>query len=103
MNGDMITATKEPKAGIDVSTALALERTYLAIERTLMGWIRTALSMIGFGFTIGKLGQVLDDVRVKGPLGNIRPVSVKQIACLLVVLGTVALPFSIGAECANST
>jgi hypothetical protein len=34
-------------------TSLAMERTYWAAERTLMGWIRTALSMISFGFTIG--------------------------------------------------
>ena len=72
-------------------TDLAMDRTYLADERTLMGWIRTALSMISFGFTIGKLGQVLQNVELKGILGNIRTVSIKDIAYFLVVLGTVAL------------
>jgi putative membrane protein len=33
---------------------LALERTFLAHERTLMAWIRTATSMITFGFTLYK-------------------------------------------------
>jgi uncharacterized membrane protein YidH (DUF202 family) len=31
---------------------MARERTILAADRTLMAWIRTTLSMIGFGFTI---------------------------------------------------
>jgi putative membrane protein len=37
-----------------LADVLALERTRMAADRTLMGWIRTALSMIGFGFTIYK-------------------------------------------------
>jgi putative membrane protein len=56
-------ATKKRKARKIVNAAasrarkrpdLAIERNYLAAENTLMGWIRTALSMIGFGFTIYK-------------------------------------------------
>jgi len=72
-------------------TDIAIDRTYLADERTLMAWIRTSLSMISFGFTIGKLGQVLEQVEFKGILGNIRTVSIKDLAYFLVVLGTVAL------------
>ena len=72
-------------------TDLALERNYLASERTLMGWIRTSLSMISFGFAIGKLGQVVENVEVKRVLGSPRMVSVERIALFLVVLGTVAL------------
>ncbi len=68
-----------------------MDRTYLADERTLMAWIRTSLSMIGFGFTIGKLGQVIHDIEFKGLLGNTRTVGVKGLAYFLVVLGTVAL------------
>jgi len=37
-----------------LADVLATERTRMAADRTLMGWIRTALSMIGFGFTIFK-------------------------------------------------
>ena len=37
-----------------LADVLATERTRMAADRTLMGWIRTALSMIGFGFTIYK-------------------------------------------------
>jgi putative membrane protein len=38
----------------DENTLLAVDRTRLAHERTLMAWIRTATSMISFGFTIYK-------------------------------------------------
>jgi len=72
-------------------TDLAMERSYMAAERTLMGWIRTSLSMISFGFTIGKLGQVLQDVEIRGLMGNVRTVSIENIAYFLVILGTVAL------------
>ena len=36
------------------SNQLAADRTWLAQERTLMAWVRTATSMISFGFTIFK-------------------------------------------------
>jgi putative membrane protein len=39
---------------LKTSDILALDRTRMAAERTLMAWVRTALSMIGFGFTIYK-------------------------------------------------
>jgi putative membrane protein len=41
-------------AGLDTATRLAVNRTHLAHERTLMAWVRTAISLIGFGFTIYK-------------------------------------------------
>jgi putative membrane protein len=72
-------------------TDLAMERTYLAADRTLMGWIRTALSMISFGFTIGKLGQVMHEVNVKGIIGRTRTMSIENIAYFLVILGSLAL------------
>jgi hypothetical protein len=88
---------QEPEAGqTDIATRLAHERTdlallrnYMAVERTLMAWIRTSLSMISFGFTIGKLGQVMTDVEVRGFLGRVRDLSVESIAYFLVILGTV--------------
>jgi len=72
-------------------THLAMDRTFLASERTLMAWIRTSLSMISFGFTIGKLGKVLENVEFKGLLGNVRTVSTEALAYFLVILGTAAL------------
>lgn len=87
-------AGPEPKK---TSTALAAERTDFAMnrtdmaaERTLMAWIRTDLSMISFGFTIGKIGQALSEVEVRG-LKGMRVVGVGTIASFLVVLGTLSL------------
>ena len=72
-------------------TQLAMERTHLSYERTLMAWIRTSLSMITFGFTLGKLAQMLQSVQTKGVPTVLVPASIKDLAYLLVVLGTVAL------------
>ncbi len=74
-------------------TNLALERSYQAVERTLMAWIRTALAMISFGFTIGKLAQVVEGGEVKGFFG--RTIGVDSIAYFLVILGTSALVLAI--------
>ncbi|HAR96507.1 MAG TPA: hypothetical protein DCR97_11180 [Deltaproteobacteria bacterium] len=73
-----------------MSTHLALDRTYWAAQRTLMGWIRTALAMISFGFTIGKVGQTLQEIEVKG-LQGMRMIGIDSIAYFLVILGTAAL------------
>jgi putative membrane protein len=43
---------------LDRSTILAIERTRAAYERTMMAWIRTATSLITFGFTIYKFFQL---------------------------------------------
>ena len=42
---------------LKLNDQLAIDRTRLAAERSLMAWIRTALSMIAFGFTIYKFLQ----------------------------------------------
>ena len=89
--------TSDPGA-TDVSTHLALERTdmaiernYLASERTLMGWIRTSISMITFGFTIGKLQQSLQSFEVQGVFQASRTLSIRTLAYFLVIIGTGAL------------
>jgi putative membrane protein len=71
-------------------TELAIERTNLALERTLEAWIRTALSMISFGFTLGKLVQSTQGGQVAGIFGN-RTWSVSGLAYFLVVAGVAAL------------
>ncbi len=47
----------EPNAS-PTSNQMAADRTWMAHERTLMAWIRTATSMISFGFTIYKFFEV---------------------------------------------
>jgi putative membrane protein len=50
----------ETPAAPNVANELAKERNREVAERTLMAWIRTALSLIGFGFGIGKLAAYMD-------------------------------------------
>jgi putative membrane protein len=71
-------------------TSLGIERTGLALERTLEAWIRTALSMISFGFTLGKLVHTTEGGRVTGLFGE-RTWSVSGLAYFLVITGVVAL------------
>jgi len=42
----------ETRKELDDATKLAFERTWLAEERTLQAWVRTATSLITFGFAI---------------------------------------------------
>jgi putative membrane protein len=72
-----------------LADALATERTRMAADRTLMGWIRTALSMIGFGFTIFKF---LESIQSKEWASEaIRPHSPRTVGLTLVSIGVFAL------------
>jgi putative membrane protein len=54
-----------------------------------MAWIRTALAMISFGFTLGKLGDALDADPVTCLFGQTTDVA--GVAYYLVSLGTLSL------------
>jgi putative membrane protein len=90
MENLLTSSSAQTKSPAEKSTDLALVRSYFAAERTLMAWIRTSLSMISFGFSIGKVSEVLATVEVKGFRGA-RIVSVLTVAHFLVTTGTVAL------------
>ena len=65
------------------------KRTIIAAERTLMAWVRTALSMIGFGFTIYKFFQYLPQELAAGNIR--RPQAPRNLGMTLIALGTLAL------------
>ena len=44
----------------------------MAADRTLMAWIRTSLSLIGFGFGIGKAYEYLKSAGLRDPADPIR-------------------------------
>jgi len=61
----------------------------MAADRSLMAWIRTALSMIGFGFTIYKFFQYMPEELATGNVR--RPQAPRNLGLTLIALGTVAL------------
>jgi putative membrane protein len=76
---------------VDRNTQLSLQRSFLAAERTLMAWIRTSISMIGFGFTLAKLFESLAaaHVLIKGPAGRVW--TAEGVGMVLISLGTLSL------------
>jgi putative membrane protein len=72
-------------------TELAKARNRDAEERTLMAWIRTSLSLIGFGFGIDSIVIAIDQA-----LGDsLNPLSLTRILGLaFVALGTFALLYA---------
>jgi putative membrane protein len=73
---------------LKLSDQLAIDRTRLAAERNLMAWIRTALSLIAFGFTIYKF---LQTIQQQSTLPVYRPNAPRNLGLLLVGLGTFAV------------
>src|SRR5260370_32389311 len=61
----------------------------MAADRSLMAWIRTSLSMIGFGFSIYKFFQYLPDELASGNIR--RPQAPRNLGLTLIALGTLAL------------
>jgi putative membrane protein len=52
------------KQPYNLNNELARERTRAAADRTLMAWIRTSLSLIGFGFGIPTIVRTLETTRI---------------------------------------
>lgn len=72
-------------------TELAKERNRAAEERTLMAWIRTALSLIGFGFGIDRIVAAIE--QTYGDAVN--PVRLTRILGLsFIALGTFAMLYA---------
>lgn len=73
----------------NLNNELAKERTRAAADRTLMAWIRTSLSLIGFGFGIPTLVRALEVTRIGK---NLNPHSVSNIVGLsFISIGMYAL------------
>jgi putative membrane protein len=67
-------------------------RTRLSVERTLMAWVRTAISLIGFGFTIVQFFERF--AGFDGTKPPIMPEAPRYLGLTLIGLGTAALVIS---------
>jgi putative membrane protein len=68
-------------------------RTRLSLERTLMSWVRTAVSLIGFGFTIVQFFERFADMQGVAPA--VRPLAPRFLGTSLILAGCVALAISV--------
>jgi putative membrane protein len=79
----------QPSAG----NHLAWIRTRLALERTFMAWIRTAVSLIGFGFTIVQFFQRLQGMDAENGR-QMRPETPRDLGLALIATGIGVLAIS---------
>jgi putative membrane protein len=80
----------------DPGTLLTMQRNALAADRTLLAWIRTALSMISFGFTLAKFFEYLAQDKgmpIRGPMG--RTWAPSTVGLTLVAMGIFSLLIAI--------
>ena len=88
----------EPNAGrfavrVTVDSHFAWLRTRASVERTLMSWIRTAVSLIGFGFTIVEFFRRIEELPGINPARH--PAAPQCIGLALIACGILALVISI--------
>ena len=79
-------------APLDTGTQLAFERTRLAAERNMMAWIRTATSLISFGFTVYKFFEF--EVGKNAPAATGLVLSPRVFGMIMIGTGLVALLLS---------
>jgi putative membrane protein len=72
-----------------ISNHFAWLRTQMGMQRTLMAYVRTAVSLVGFGFTVAQFFQRLQG-NVKG-LENIRPDVPRNLGLILIGAGVISL------------
>ena len=68
-------------------------RTRFSIERTFMSWVRTAVSLIGFGFTIVQFFERFG--RMEGVREAARPEMPRFLGLALIASGLIALGISL--------
>jgi putative membrane protein len=79
-------ATLNPSR-LSLTDKLSLERTRIAYERTMMAWVRTATSLITFGFAVYKFFQLDMSQRDVGKL----IIGSREFALMLIGIGLLSL------------
>ena len=65
-------------------------RIYFAAERTLLAWIRTGLTLMGFGFVVARFGLFLAMLRQAPPTSHLFSMVV-GVSLVLLGVGTIAV------------
>jgi putative membrane protein len=68
------------------TSELSLSRTHLASERTMLAWIRTAVSLITFGFGIQQFFRTRE-----GVIQHERLIGPTEVGIAMMVIGLIAL------------
>jgi len=87
--GPPVRFTVEPTAG----NHFAWMNTRMALERTFMAWLRTAVSLIGFGFTIVQFFQRLKGMEAANGR-TMRAETPRDLGLALIATGVAALVIS---------
>ena len=80
---------EKPASSMDESTRLAYDRTILAAERTLMAWLRKAVSLMTFGFTLYKFFALELGGKVQAAVRQV--IGPRSFALLMIAIGLFAL------------
>ena len=75
-----------------VSSHFAWLNTRLALEMTMMAWIRMAITLVGFGFTIVQFFERLNDMEGVAPAAQ--PFAARYVGLVLIASGVGALVVS---------
>jgi putative membrane protein len=89
MEGHASWTTERSLERESVSSHFAWLNTRLALEMTMMAWIRMAITLVGFGFTIVQFFERLNDMEGVAPAAQ--PFAARYVGLVLIAAGVGAL------------
>ena len=92
MEGHVARAAERFQGKESVGSHFAWLNARLALEMTMMSWIRMAITLIGFGFTIVTFFERLNDIEGVAPAAQ--PFAARYVGLVLIGAGVAALAIS---------
>jgi len=93
MEGRVTRAADRFQVKESVGSHFAWLNARLALEMTMMAWIRMAITLIGFGFTIVQFFERLNDMEGVAPAAQ--PFAARYVGLVLIAAGVGALVLSV--------